>query len=160
MPAPRYRLSATYIEGGQELLCDRHYALGDYAGRTFASREAAEKAAEELREDVGDVIDASVKYYVNEEDAPTAPAGWYLLWPEGAGWDAVRIGDDGDVIGTISEAGAQNHINARDRLAGIVEAIRSESTESVDTAVAEAIVWAWDTDADPACVVVERIVTS
>lgn len=61
-----YRITATYDDHGNEILADRYYALGQYADQTWESREEAEEVAEELREDVGDVVDASVRYYVDE----------------------------------------------------------------------------------------------
>ena len=61
-----YRIAATYDANGQRCVCDRHYALGQYADATFASREAAEEVADDLREDVGSVVDGSVQYEVVE----------------------------------------------------------------------------------------------
>lgn len=64
----RWIITATCNDGGQECIADRAYALGEYADQTFATREEAEAIAEELRADVGDVVDASVKYFVREDD--------------------------------------------------------------------------------------------
>ena len=61
-----YKITATHVEDGQELLADRHYALGEYANQTWSDREEAEAVAEYLRADVGDVVDASVRYTVEE----------------------------------------------------------------------------------------------
>ena len=66
---PAYTITATYNDNGQRCVCDRHYALGQYADATFASREAAEEVADELRDDVGSVVDASVEYEVTEYSA-------------------------------------------------------------------------------------------
>ena len=62
----KYQIVATYVQNGQELLCDRPYALGEYANQTWDDRKDAEAIAEELREDVGTVVDDSVVYFVTE----------------------------------------------------------------------------------------------
>jgi hypothetical protein len=62
-----YKIIATYEENGTELLADRAYALGDYANQTWESREDAQAVADELAEDVGTVVDGTVKYEVVEE---------------------------------------------------------------------------------------------
>lgn len=66
--ATRWTITATYDDNGQECTADRAYALGEYADQSWATREEAEAIAEELRADVGDVVDASVKYFVREDD--------------------------------------------------------------------------------------------
>lgn len=61
-----YKITATYTEAGQELLADRHYALGEHADQTWTNRDEAEAVADELRADVGTVVDESVIYTVEE----------------------------------------------------------------------------------------------
>lgn len=48
------------------MFCDRHYALGQYVDQVWNSKEAAEEVAEELRNDIGTVVDNSVEYRVVE----------------------------------------------------------------------------------------------
>lgn len=64
-----FTITATYDNNGQRCVCDRHYALGQYADATFDSREAAEEIADELRDEVGSVVDESVEYEVTEYSA-------------------------------------------------------------------------------------------
>ena len=64
----RYRITATYDECGQRSVADADYAMGQYARVTFASADEAEEIADDLRSDVGDVVDASVEYEVVEAD--------------------------------------------------------------------------------------------
>ena len=61
-----YKIIATYEENGTELLADSNYALGQYAGQTWESRADAQAVADELAEDVGTVVDETVKYEVVE----------------------------------------------------------------------------------------------
>jgi len=61
-----YRIAATYEENGTELVANRDYAMGQYADQVWATSEDAEEIADELREDVGSVVHASVRYYVEE----------------------------------------------------------------------------------------------
>ena len=63
-----YKLSATYLDGDIRCHCERSYALGEYAASVWHSRFAAEDIAEELREDVGDVVHDSVEYEVINTD--------------------------------------------------------------------------------------------
>ena len=65
--AAQYVITATSLDNnGVRVVCDRYYACGDYADTRFASREAAEAVADDLRDDVGSVVDASVEYEVVE----------------------------------------------------------------------------------------------
>jgi len=50
---------------------------------------------------------------------PTPADGIYFVWPEGSGWDAVRV-RDGRVIAATGDADADTHAAARDAWAGIV----------------------------------------
>ena len=68
-PQTRYTLNATYLDNGRRCVCDRGYALGQYADTTWDSVEAAEDVADDLRSDVGTVVDASVEYEVVEYSA-------------------------------------------------------------------------------------------
>lgn len=61
----KYTITATYADAsGTRLAADRHYALGDYACTVFDSQEEAEEIADQLRSDVGDVVDETIKYEV------------------------------------------------------------------------------------------------
>ena len=64
-----YTIVATYLDNGRRCVCDRGYALGQYADTTWDSVEAAEDVADDLRSDVGTVVDASVEYEVVEYSA-------------------------------------------------------------------------------------------
>ena len=61
-----YKIIATYEESGNQCWCDRNYAMGNLADTAWRTREDAEDAADELREDVGTVVDARVEYEVVE----------------------------------------------------------------------------------------------
>lgn len=61
-----YRITATYDDNGNRCHCDRAYALGEHANATFATREEAQNIVDDLRQDVGDVVDASVEYEIVE----------------------------------------------------------------------------------------------
>lgn len=61
-----YKITATYDDNGCRCLCDRSYAMGDYAHQEWSDKEEAEAVADELREGVGTVVDASVEYVVDE----------------------------------------------------------------------------------------------
>jgi len=62
----KYMLIATYLDNDQRCFANRPYALGEYADATFDSAEEAEGIADDLRDDVGTVVDDSVEYEVVE----------------------------------------------------------------------------------------------
>ena len=65
--ATKYIITATEKDNnGHRIHSDRYYAIGDHADTKFDTREAAEKVADDLRDDVGTVVDASVEYEVVE----------------------------------------------------------------------------------------------
>lgn len=116
-----YKITATYIEAGQELLADRSYALGDYATTTWIDRDEAEAVAESLRADVGTVVDASVQYAVEESDEVVVgewghhdgTAG-YIVCSESdrdvvrAAYDAIEDGDSSpSVLADVRAAGGR-----------------------------------------------------
>lgn len=116
-----YKITATYIESGQELLADRHYALGEYAYRTWDDKEEAEAVANELRADVGTVVDESVIYTVEEAEVVTigewghhdGTAGHIVCseFDEDAvrkAYDDIEEGDMGpDVLDSVYAAGGR-----------------------------------------------------
>ena len=64
-----YKITATTPDSnGTRVHCDSDYALGQYARMTWSMIDDAEKIADELREDVGDVVDESVEYEISEAD--------------------------------------------------------------------------------------------
>ena len=63
-----YTIIATHDDNGQRCLCDRSYALGDYADQTWTDRSEADAVADYLRSDVGDVVDETVEYEVVEAE--------------------------------------------------------------------------------------------
>ena len=77
-----------------------------------------------------------------------APAGWYVLSPDGGCWVAVRIGSRGTMVAMIEAANAETHVRAGGLDAAIVEAIQDGNVnENVNAQDAAAIVAAWDEDA-------------
>ena len=65
--ATQFIITATAKDNsGNRVHCDRYYAIGDHADTKFETREAAERVADDLRDDVGTVVDASVEYEVVE----------------------------------------------------------------------------------------------
>lgn len=70
------------------------------------------------------------------------PDGWYALFPEGSGWVVVKIVD-----GLLTDIEEQS---------GGAES-PSSGSEVDDEELAARIVAEWDPDADPECVVVERL---
>lgn len=89
----------------------------------------------------------------------TYTGGWFLLAPEGCSLVAVEIDHRGDLVSLIEESQFATHLAARDRYAAIVEAIQNgDTSENVSQDHAGWIIDAWDADASPECVVVERIV--
>lgn len=87
-----------------------------------------------------------------------APAGWYVIVPEGSAWVAVRIDQGGACRQIVEQASAGTHQAAGDRAADICEAIADGRTdEGVLATDAAAVVAAYDCDMDPAMCVVERI---
>lgn len=61
-----WKIEATYTENGNQMYCDRHYALGEYVDQEWETKEAAEAIANDLRSGVGTVVDASFEYKVVE----------------------------------------------------------------------------------------------
>lgn len=64
----RYTINAYCDDNGNTVHADRSYALGQYADTTWTDRDEAEAVANELRADVGDVVDESVTYEVVETE--------------------------------------------------------------------------------------------
>lgn len=62
-----FKINAYEIDCNVEIVSDRAYAMGEFADTRWESKAAAEEKAEELREDVGKVVDASVTYEVVED---------------------------------------------------------------------------------------------
>lgn len=62
----KYRIYATYVENGVTQTCDRSYALGSEMNATYDTREEAESVADDFRCDVGDVVNATVEYHIEE----------------------------------------------------------------------------------------------
>lgn len=88
-----------------------------------------------------------------------AISGWYVIFPEGSAWVAVRIDAAGDVVATVEQSNADTHRRAGDRYAWICEAIDADETDAqVTEDDAAAVVAAYDNDIDPMCCVVERII--
>ena len=64
----KYRLFADYDDNGLRCVADRPYALGQHADTIFDSLESAQDVMDELEEGVGDIVDASVRYEIQEVD--------------------------------------------------------------------------------------------
>jgi len=73
--------------------------------------------------------------------ATIAPAGVYVLCPEGSAWIAVEIDRSGQCCRMAEEANAETHIRAQDQWAGICAAIRGGRTDvEVAAQDAEAVI--------------------
>jgi len=87
-----------------------------------------------------------------------APAGWYVIVPDGSAWVAVRLDNGGACRQIIEQASVETHRAAGDRASDVCEAIADGRTdEGVLATDAAAIVAAYDCDMDPTACVVERV---
>jgi hypothetical protein len=63
----QYIISATYEDmNGVRCVCNPDYALGEYADTIFDSIIDAQNVINDLREDIGTVVDSSIEYNVVE----------------------------------------------------------------------------------------------
>ena len=67
-----YIIFATYVDShNTRCPANRNYALGEYARAVFRSKAEAEKIIEELKRDIGSVVDASIEYDIEGIDSST-----------------------------------------------------------------------------------------
>jgi len=59
----------------------------------------------------------------------TARSGWFVLYPDGCAWLAVRIADGGAVRDVVEQANAETHLAANDPLAAVCRAIGDGDTD-------------------------------
>lgn len=97
------------------------------------------------------------------ENIPNVNAGWYVIYPEGCSWVAVKIGEKGipTVLGLIEEHNAETHIKAQDHYSSVCQAINDGKTKEVSDEIAIAVVEAYDDFAEiginPTSCVVDRV---
>jgi hypothetical protein len=83
---------------------------------------------------------------------------WYVLSPEGSGQVIVHIDHAGRCDRMAEQATYQTHTTAGDAYASQIAAVAAgRVSEDVTAEEAAAVVEAWDAEADPEMVVVERI---
>jgi len=91
-----------------------------------------------------------------QRDCPAPEDGWYAVWPEGGGWEAVHI-RRGVVCDRVCESEADTHRAADDDYATICDAIVGGRTATVAAELEVRVAAAWKREADPRLCAVERV---